>query len=186
MRHIRPSPEPTPAGAGMGYRTVTVCFSAARHSISIEHSHRGAPATSDRARNGLMQPRSGQCHSSALYVRLPETVSRFFLGESEVPMDLDEPPETACLSFACPHCGATEVDDFEVLTPDEMHVLGCDACKRRFHLLLAECDICAEECVLTWTAVPSPSQIRSATCHRCGEPLLTNHVDDLRSLGPRK
>ncbi len=98
-------------------------------------------------------------------------------------MDLDEPAETACLSFACPHCGAIEVDDFEVLTLDEMHMVGCDTCKRRFHLLLAECDNCAEECAVTWAAVPTPSQIRSAACHRCGGP-LSNHADDLRGLDP--
>ena len=98
-------------------------------------------------------------------------------------MDLDESPEVACLSFACPHCGATEVDDLEVLTPDEVHALGCAACRRRFHLLLAECQRCDEETVVTWTGVPTPSQIRTVTCNRCGE-LLTHHADDLRSMGP--
>lgn len=97
-------------------------------------------------------------------------------------MNLDEPAETACLNFACPHCGTTEVDELEVLVSGEIHLVGCDACKRRFHLLLAECDRCAEECVLTWTTAPTRSQIRSATCSRCGEP-LTDHADDLRSLG---
>lgn len=97
-------------------------------------------------------------------------------------MDLDEPPETACLNFICPHCGATEVDELEVLVHDEIHVIACDACKRRFHLLLADCHRCDEECVVTWTNVPTPSQIRFAMCNRCGEP-LTDHADDLRSLG---
>lgn len=97
-------------------------------------------------------------------------------------MDLDAPPETACLSFACPHCGAIEVDDLEVLAQDELHLVRCDSCSRRFHLLLAECDGCAEECALTWITIPTPSQIRSAICTRCGEP-LTDHADDLRSLG---
>jgi len=97
-------------------------------------------------------------------------------------MDLDESREIACLSFACPHCGATEVDDLEVLTLDEVHALGCDACKRRFHLLIAECNACGEESVLTWTTTPTPTQIRSATCTRCGE-LLTDHADDIRSMG---
>jgi transcription elongation factor Elf1 len=97
-------------------------------------------------------------------------------------MDLDESPEIACLSFACPHCGAIEVDDLEVLMLDELHALGCAACRRRFHLLLAECNHCGDETVETWTGVPTPNQIRSATCHRCGE-LLTHHADDLCSMG---
>jgi transcription elongation factor Elf1 len=143
----------------------------------------GAPATSGGTRNEVMHMRSGQRDSSALYVRRLQPGIACLLGESEVRMDLDESPETACLSFACPHCGAIEVDDFEVLAPDKMYVLGCDACKRRFHLLLAECVYCAEESVLTWAAVPTPSEIRSAACRRCGEP-LTDHVDELRGLGP--
>lgn len=98
-------------------------------------------------------------------------------------MDLDDSPDISCLSFACPHCGVIEVDDLEVLTHDELHALRCGACKCRFHLLLAECDSCGEECVLTWTAVPTPYQIRSATCTRCGEP-LTDDADDIRGLGP--
>ena len=97
-------------------------------------------------------------------------------------MDLDDSPEIACLSVACPHCGAIEVDDFEVLTLDEIHAVGCDACRRRFHLLLAECNHCGDETVVTWASVPIPSQIRSAMCKRCGE-LLTDHAGDLRSLG---
>ncbi|MBE2244989.1 MAG: hypothetical protein IAE86_19710 [Burkholderiaceae bacterium] len=97
-------------------------------------------------------------------------------------MNLDELPEVACLSFACPRCGAIEVDDFEVLTQDDMHVIRCDACRQRFYLLITECNRCAEECVLTWADVPTPSEIGSAICHRCGEP-LTNHADDFRSLG---
>ena len=97
-------------------------------------------------------------------------------------MNLDEPAETACLNFACPHCGATEVDELEVLVQGEIHLVGCDACRRRFHLLLAECGGCAGESVLTWTTLPTPSQIRSATCNCCGEP-LTDHAEDLRCLG---
>lgn len=177
MTGIRPRAKPTTAAAETAYRTVTVCCSAERWGGGL--TERSGPTVT---RNVAMQLWSGQCGSIALYVRRDHSVPSAFSAKARLPMDLDEPPETACLSYACPHCGAVEVDDFEVLAPDEMHVLGCDACKRRFHLLLVECSNCAEECVLTWTAVPTPSQIRSATCHRCGEP-LTDHADDLRRLG---
>lgn len=98
-------------------------------------------------------------------------------------MDLDDSPKIACISFACPHCSAVEIDDFEVLDADEMHVVRCGACKSRFHLLIAECDNCGEECVLTWPAVPAPSQISSAACGRCGWRLF-DHAEDLRDVGP--
>ena len=96
-------------------------------------------------------------------------------------MDLDEAPSFAGISITCPHCGVAEIDDFEVLALDEMHALACDACKRRFHLMIAECENCGEESVLTWTSVPTPAQIRLATCVHCGN-RFTNHDDDIRSM----
>ena len=97
-------------------------------------------------------------------------------------MDLDETPAIAGISIICPHCGAAEIDDLEVLASDEMHAVACDTCRRRFHLTIAECKRCGEETVLTWTNVPTPAQFMLATCGHCSN-RLTDHDDDLRTVG---
>jgi len=97
-------------------------------------------------------------------------------------LDLDEAPALAGISIICPHCGAAEIDDFELLELEEMHAVGCDACKRRYHLTIVECEDCGEENVLTWTTVPTPGQIRLAACVHCGN-RLTDHADDIRTVG---
>ena len=96
-------------------------------------------------------------------------------------MDLDEASAMVGISIVCAHCGAAETDDLEVLPSDEMHAVTCDACKRRFHLLIAECESCGEETVLTWTAVPTPDEIGLATCVHCGN-RLHDHADDIRTM----
>ena len=97
-------------------------------------------------------------------------------------MDLDEAPAIGGISITCPHCGRVDVDDFELLDLEEMHAVACDACKRQYHLTIAECDHCGEESVLTWTTVPTPEQISLATCVHCGN-RFSNHADDIRSVG---
>jgi DNA-directed RNA polymerase subunit RPC12/RpoP len=97
-------------------------------------------------------------------------------------MDFGEHLIVAGINIVCPHCGATEADDLEVLDLDELHAIRCVACKRRIHLMIAECLKCGEESVLSWTAVPTPSEIKSAACVRCGSP-LTDHGSDVRTLG---
>lgn len=97
-------------------------------------------------------------------------------------MNLGERPASAGVNIVCPHCGATEVDELEVLDLDEVHAIRCDACKRRFFLLIAECEKCGEESVLSWPAVPTPSEIKFAACVRCGNP-LNDHGSTVRTLG---
>jgi transcription elongation factor Elf1 len=97
-------------------------------------------------------------------------------------MDLDEAPAFAGIRITCPHCGRVEIDDFELFDLEEMHAVACDACKRQYHLTIAECENCGEESVLTWTSVPTPGQISLATCVHCGN-RFTNHADDIRSVG---
>lgn len=97
-------------------------------------------------------------------------------------MEHDVAPVIAGISIVCPGCGAVEPEDFEVLDLDEMHAITCDACKRRFHLMIAECEVCGSESALTWVDVPTPDQIKLATCYHCGD-RLTVHGDDLRSMG---
>jgi transcription elongation factor Elf1 len=92
-------------------------------------------------------------------------------------MDLEDIPALAGISIACAHCGVAEVDDFEVLAPDEMHVLACSACKQSFHLIIAECEHCGDETVLSWPVVPTPAQLRQAMCIHCGNRLIEHDSD---------
>jgi transcription elongation factor Elf1 len=97
-------------------------------------------------------------------------------------MDLENPPEIAGIAITCPHCGRVETDDFEVLNLDEVHAITCDGCKQRFHLVIAECSRCGDETVLTWPTIPTPAQIRQASCARCGSRLI-EHDDDSHTMG---
>ncbi len=97
-------------------------------------------------------------------------------------MDLEDPPALAGISIICPHCGLAETDDFEVLDLDEIHLIGCDGCKQRFRLVIAECGRCGDETVLTWPTIPTPAQIRQASCARCGSRLI-EHDDDSHTMG---
>ncbi|HMN76439.1 MAG TPA: hypothetical protein PKC97_10265 [Burkholderiaceae bacterium] len=97
-------------------------------------------------------------------------------------MDLEYPPTLAGIRIICPYCGRAETDDFEVLNLDEIHVIGCDGCKQRFHLVIAECGRCGDETVLTWPTVPTPAQIRQASCARCGNRLI-EHDNDPHTTG---
>ena len=74
----------------------------------------------------------------------------------------------SAISIICPHCGVAERDEFELLDMDEIHALTCASCHQRFHLMIFECERCGEETALTWSDVPTPDQIRGATCADCG------------------
>jgi transcription elongation factor Elf1 len=97
-------------------------------------------------------------------------------------MDLGDTLAGSALQVICPQCGHADVDDLELLAIDEVHALTCEACARRFHLALFECAHCGEETVFVRASVPTPAEIRSASCRHCGHPL---HDDgqDVRPLG---
>jgi transcription elongation factor Elf1 len=97
-------------------------------------------------------------------------------------MDHDDASVISCMSIVCPHCNGAEPDDFEVLDLDELRVMNCDACQRKFHLMIVECEGCGQESVLTWIAVPMPSDINLAACVHCGN-LFTDHGSDIRTMG---
>jgi transcription elongation factor Elf1 len=97
-------------------------------------------------------------------------------------MDLEDPPQFADIGITCPHCGRVETADFEVLNLDEVHAITCDACKRRFHLEIAECGRCGNETVLGLSTTPTPAMIRQASCTRCGSRLI-EHDDDFHTMG---
>lgn len=97
-------------------------------------------------------------------------------------MASEHPPVIAGISIICPHCRWAETDDFEVLDLDEVHVITCESCTQRYHLVIAECERCGDETVLTWPTVPTPAQITQASCTRCGGRLI-KYDDDPRSTG---
>jgi formate dehydrogenase maturation protein FdhE len=69
------------------------------------------------------------------------------------------------------------VDDLELLAGDEVHALTCEVCACRFHLALFECGHCGEETVFVKASVPTPAEIRAATCRHCGHPLNDDEQD---------
>lgn len=93
-------------------------------------------------------------------------------------MDLGDTVAESALQVICPRCGYEEVDDLELLTSDEVHALTCGVCACRFHLALFECAHCGEETVVVRASVPTPAEIRAATCRHCGHPLHDDGQDD--------
>jgi transcription elongation factor Elf1 len=79
-------------------------------------------------------------------------------------LDLSSP-----LSMRCPHCGHLEVDDFEVLTEDEVHCMRCCDCAAAYHVIVTECSGCRTESVFTWKDEPTPEAIATIACLACGQ-----------------
>lgn len=97
-------------------------------------------------------------------------------------MDLVETPADSAVQVVCPHCGRVDVDEFELLTLDEIHALTCDVCACRFHLALFECAHCGEETISAWATVPTPTQIQALSCRTCGH-RLHDDEQDVRTMG---
>lgn len=97
-------------------------------------------------------------------------------------MDLGDTLADSALQVICLHCGHAEVDDLELLTSDEVHALTCEACACRFHLALFECTHCGEETVLIRASVPTPAEIRAASCRHCGH-LPNDDGQDVPPMG---
>jgi Zn ribbon nucleic-acid-binding protein len=103
-------------------------------------------------------------------------------GDAMPEVDFHPIEAGACAESRCPHCGAAEQDDYEVLETNDLHALRCGACGRRFTLLIAECPACAEESLITWRDEPSPEVLRYVRCLHC-DAKWWPHGEDVRSLG---
>ena len=71
------------------------------------------------------------------------------------------------LSVACPCCGASNADPFEVLTFGSIDQLTCEGCARKIFYFLGDCDECSGETVICWPDRPvgvNPSDLRCASC----------------------
>lgn len=74
----------------------------------------------------------------------------------------------SALTFACPRCGDSQTDDFEILDLNTPTDWRCEACARLFNVRLTDCMHCGAETVsvaLNASEQPQPS----AVCPACGK-----------------
>jgi transcription elongation factor Elf1 len=71
------------------------------------------------------------------------------------------------LSVECPHCGHTELDDYEVIEIDIQHDMHCIACGRDFQCTLRMCRACGAESLFSWTHRTSDTAVGSLICLAC-------------------
>ncbi len=164
--------KPTTARTECVRRTVTICSRIARHSRVGGRARLKIASEIRSVGNVVKQLQSGQVGPTALHLRPPNRSVCNSAANARCIMDLDEAPALAGISITCPHCGRVDVDDFELLDLEEMHAVACDACKRQYHLTIAECDHCGEESVLTWTTVPTPEPDQSRYVCSLRQPVL--------------
>ena len=92
-------------------------------------------------------------------------------------MDIDASVDSAGLRYRCPHCGAVESDDYEVLSLNATYALTCNGCRHRFFLALLECPRCGEEAVHTSAGAATPNELRQLKCRHCGHSVVENEVE---------
>ena len=75
------------------------------------------------------------------------------------------------LGLLCPHCGQEHEDPFEVLDPDRLESMRCEACAKPFSFAIMECHRCAHEQVFTWAHEPAAKVLDLLTCEQCSSTL---------------
>jgi hypothetical protein len=85
----------------------------------------------------------------------------------------------ASVEVACPHCGTTEHDDLEVLEDDCLTRLHCQSCTKHYFMLIAECRLCGDESVRTWTS--KPPSVRAHLGHLCPQCRAGGHSNEAAS-----
>lgn len=91
---------------------------------------------------------------------------------------IDVPIPKASHTPTCPHCGHEHEDDWEVLLPDQMDSMRCEACRQEFAFAIVECHQCGNEQAFSWTHTPSPEAIDLLTCEACGSICRRPSSDD--------
>ena len=89
--------------------------------------------------------------------------------------------DSSSLSIQCPHCGQSEVDDYEVIDSDRIHAIRCAECSASFHCAVMECLACGAECVFTWIEEPSSALTDHLTCPACGRRYVEHEAPCLGS-----
>jgi transcription elongation factor Elf1 len=82
------------------------------------------------------------------------------------------------LKLSGPHCEAEHADQFEVLDPDKLDRMRCDACEKTFSFAIMECHRCAHEQVFTWAHEPAPTVLDMLTCEQCGSTFRFHDATD--------
>lgn len=90
--------------------------------------------------------------------------------------ELTDDAADASVEVECPHCGAIEHDDLEVLESDCLTRLHCRSCSGHYFMLIAECSLCGEEAVRTW--IRKPQSVRAAQSHLCPNCQAAGHSDE--------
>ena len=75
--------------------------------------------------------------------------------------------DSASLSVVCPHCGHTDIDDFEVIEPDGVQRMRCAECGAHFHFSVMGCGFCGAECLFSWARQPAGDVIDKLACLAC-------------------
>jgi transcription elongation factor Elf1 len=78
----------------------------------------------------------------------------------------------------CPHCEHEHEDDWEVLLPDQMGSMRCEACRQEFAFAIVECHQCGNEQAFSWTHTPSADALDLLTCEACGSICRRPSSDD--------
>lgn len=89
--------------------------------------------------------------------------------------DTEDDAVDAAIQIVCPHCGAVEHDDLEVLLSDCLTSMHCRSCTTEFLVLIAECRGCGQEAVQTWLEKPlSMKSVQSHLCLSCRSSLQSH------------
>ena len=86
------------------------------------------------------------------------------------------------IDFSCPRCGQVQSDEYELLSSDEIYLLTCEGCRRRFSLIVHECAWCGDETSHAWTADRVEERLHQLVCGTCGRAWSTNE-DEPRVTG---
>lgn len=74
------------------------------------------------------------------------------------------------LVLACPHCQHLQEDPFEILLPNGIDWMKCEACEKPFFFAILECEYCAFESGYSWLAEPLPEALSLKICPACSRP----------------
>jgi hypothetical protein len=72
------------------------------------------------------------------------------------------------LTLNCPRCGNPHEDPFEVLGPDALESMRCEACREKFWFAIMECR-CGREHPFSWLRQPAPTALDLLSCESCGQ-----------------
>lgn len=85
-------------------------------------------------------------------------------------MEHDAEMATWAIEIICPRCGASSLDDYELLDAGCVHAMVCESCGGRFSLTIFDCDDCGAETVLRRDDSLDGCEVQESRCATCGAP----------------